>query len=133
MVDDSCTTFCMARKDRTITSNVTSSIFPYIITSLALLFFLLVLMAHHDDHHQQENPSLFIQSDASNGANFKRQSTSEASTRRDCRDNNPTKASNAFHFSPIGRKGGRHFSWRDEVFNTSAHEVPSGPNPISNR
>ncbi|KAL3523196.1 hypothetical protein ACH5RR_016030 [Cinchona calisaya] len=128
MVDDSCTSLCMARKNKTITSKISSSsISPYI----TLLFFVLLLMVHH----QQENPIFSIQIGAKNGANLKRQSTSQSSTRRELRNNIPTRASDAiFHFSPMGRKGGRqHFSWRDEVFNSNAHEVPSGPNPISNR
>lgn len=39
---------------------------------------------------------------------------------------------NEIPFPPMGRKGGRRH-YRDGVFNASAHEVPSGPNPISNR
>ncbi|CAI9090704.1 OLC1v1025529C1 [Oldenlandia corymbosa var. corymbosa] len=90
-----------------------------ICTSLALLFFmLLVMMANLDDHP-------FC------GANFKRRkllgfSATEKSS-REISSNNGVQ---------IGRRGGKHhhFSWRDNyVFNASAHEVPSGPNPISNR
>lgn len=39
-----------------------------------------------------------------------------------------------------GSKGGRNsraplppLIWRNKIFNASEHEVPSGPNPISNR
>ncbi|KAM7500419.1 hypothetical protein LguiA_024833 [Lonicera macranthoides] len=42
--------------------------------------------------------------------------------------------------TPTGRRGGPSYkihrrspSWRQRALNASAHEVPSGPNPISNR
>lgn len=136
MKDDSCSLFCKARSDGTITCKFNSSISPYIV-SLALLIFLLLFIVH-----QQENPSSSLQIDESYGAKLRKQSASGSSTRRGCRGN--LKSTNAIHFSAIGRKGGlgRHnfkvyespsFSWRDKVFNDSAHEVPSGPNPNSNR
>ena len=140
-MDGSCSPFCMARNEgrRPISYKFASSIFPYI-TSLTLLFFLLVLIADH--HHQQENPSSFQQADPryeSAKLTGQKQMISKSSTRRDCRDSAHDSTNNGIHFSPIGRKGGRHsvkvpsFSWRDKIFSASAHEVPSGPNPISNR
>lgn len=127
MSTDFCSPFCMARRvDGTVT---------FKITLLALfLLLLLVMMANLDDDQSQS--SLSQGNDPTYVASSKSQKTSEpSSTRRACRDKkSPTKAKNAVHSSPTGRRGGgNHFSWWDRVFNASAHEVPSGPNPISNR
>ncbi|WRX13250.1 hypothetical protein QQP08_005737 [Theobroma cacao] len=46
---------------------------------------------------------------------------------------NRSKSTDANHFSPPARRRRRWpFPWREKIFNASAHEVPSGPNPISN-
>ncbi|KAF3450097.1 hypothetical protein FNV43_RR06177 [Rhamnella rubrinervis] len=50
-------------------------------------------------------------------------------------------SNNAIHVPPPGRRKGRFrarprsppLPWQEKIFNASEHEVPSGPNPISNR
>ncbi|GKV24526.1 hypothetical protein SLEP1_g34128 [Rubroshorea leprosula] len=39
---------------------------------------------------------------------------------------------NALSVPPPGRRRSS-LPWQERVYNTSSHEVPSGPNPISNR
>nr|KYP50113.1 hypothetical protein KK1_028096 [Cajanus cajan] len=50
----------------------------------------------------------------------------------------PKQTANDTHVSDLlkGPKGGSSRvprQWKNKIFNASAHEVPSGPNPISNR
>lgn len=61
---------------------------------------------------------------------------SQYTARRLFRDN----SKDSVQIAPIGKKGGRKrvhksrpLAWVDRIFNSSAHEVPTGPNPISNR
>ncbi|KAB1221587.1 hypothetical protein CJ030_MR2G027100 [Morella rubra] len=50
----------------------------------------------------------------------------------------PTATSNAIHVPPPGRRRGSFqaskspLPWQKKTFDASEHEVPSGPNPISN-
>ncbi|GLT69550.1 hypothetical protein SLA2020_416930 [Shorea laevis] len=41
-----------------------------------------------------------------------------------------TVSTNAIH---VRRRGKPPLPWQEKIFNASEHEVPSGPNPISNR
>ncbi|KAI8000131.1 hypothetical protein LOK49_LG09G02760 [Camellia lanceoleosa] len=97
-----------------------SSTSPYI-ASLTLLFILLLFTPV-----------------TSRGEVFKKNSTGLSTQRRVASENlkrngfkvlqadRKTRGSSRVHSSPLPARGGG-------VFNASAHEVPSGPNPISNR
>lgn len=110
--------------------------------SLSLFFFLLIAMADHP------RPSLRSSLEAHHLNNTKPSSSSPARILRDDSDQeNPKREAvdSISSSSSMGRKGRVHnnnivggspssFSWREgRSLNASAHAVPSGPNPISNR
>ncbi|CAL5184441.1 unnamed protein product [Lathyrus oleraceus] len=104
--------------------------FPSIITCMTLFFSL--LLAFHFTMAVQEHTltsSSSTKDDRSN--NMVASSTNEAST-QNFKTNIPD-----LQKGPKGRKHSRgsrpSFQWKNKIFNDSEHEVPSGPNPISNR
>ncbi|TMW86939.1 hypothetical protein EJD97_020681 [Solanum chilense] len=92
-----------------------------IIISLLTLFFFLVTIVMSDN--RQVEPS-----DHHHDAIKKNIPKNLSSERRNYKEDQVSS-------TILGRKGKNHQSqkWRDKSLNVSAHEVPSGPNPISNR
>ncbi|CAK9187555.1 unnamed protein product [Ilex paraguariensis] len=97
-----------------ITCKMTFTSFsPY----MALLFFLLIVMADDQQH-----------------------SFPEVTSRVEATNENTSQSTNKIQIPHLGRKVGPHrvhrsssSPWRRErIFKAGAHEVPSGPNPISN-
>ncbi|OIT35285.1 hypothetical protein A4A49_07821 [Nicotiana attenuata] len=103
----------------------------YNIASLLTLFFFLLLTVMAEDGQIQPN-SLQV--------NY-HSSADHYAIKKKLREDQIT--SNTVQYSPIMGRRGKHeypkvhqspsYLWRDKSLNASAHEVPSGPNPISNR
>ncbi|KAA8537167.1 hypothetical protein F0562_029607 [Nyssa sinensis] len=124
----------MAGNGITTCRRVSSSTSPYNIASVILLFFLILVrttititMALAAEKGHSFPPAV-----TSREGSIRRNSMDQFTTRRaSCNDNSKT---DAIQISSTGRRGGPYrVNWRERVFNASAHEVPSGPNPISNR
>ncbi|KAK4711573.1 hypothetical protein R3W88_006086 [Solanum pinnatisectum] len=96
----------------------------YNIISLLTLFFFLVTIVMSDD--QQVEPSTL--QDHHHDATKKNIPKPVSTERRNYKEDQVSS-------TIMGRKGKNHQSqkWRDKSLNVNAHEVPSGPNPISNR
>jgi len=105
-------------------------------TSLTILFFLLIMfhttMANKDHR--------FLLGTTRDGGYFKKGRMEFSTTRPDMRNVKTVSKANVIHIPPqSSRRRGRfraHRSplpWQEGIFSASAHEVPSGPNPLSNR
>ncbi|EOX96818.1 Uncharacterized protein TCM_005975 [Theobroma cacao] len=114
------------------------------VTCMTLFFFLLI-MVHSSTmgmaDSTRERTSNFPHANSSRERDGTSHYCTEFSTRRpagrrmmEANYDNRSKSTDANHFSPPARRRRRWPSpWREKIFNASAHEVPSGPNPISNR
>ncbi|KAL2340121.1 hypothetical protein Fmac_008061 [Flemingia macrophylla] len=113
------------------------------ITCMTLLIFSLLLAFHFSMAVPER--SLSTLASIEDGAK-KRNTTAAASAREGNKQNpktetTPNQTANDSHVSVLlkGSKGGSSraprppFQWQNRIFNASKHEVPSGPNPISNR
>ncbi|KAL9406757.1 hypothetical protein Peur_003729 [Populus x canadensis] len=106
-------------------------------TSLTILFFLLI-MSHTTTAIKEHR---FLLGTSRDGEYIKKNGMEYFANRRHDMGNAKTVSkANIIHIPPpSSRRRGRfraHRSplpWQEGVFNDSAHEVPSGPNPISNR
>lgn len=114
------------------------AIFPSSITCMTLFFSL--LLAFHFAMAVPENTLTSTNDDAKKRNNNNdnmvagRGSRNEASTQN--LKNNITPKGNHVPDLPKGRRSKaprRPLNWKNKIFNASEHEVPSGPNPISNR
>ncbi|KAK4360833.1 hypothetical protein RND71_019785 [Anisodus tanguticus] len=107
-----------------------------IVSFFTLFFFLITLMAK--DQQVQPNSSQ-VNYDSSVHHAIKKNIFKPLMERRNCKEDQITSTT-------MGRKGKHHEYrkvhhqsqkfhnlWRDKSLSASAHEVPSGPNPISNR
>ncbi|KAK1369345.1 CLAVATA3/ESR (CLE)-related protein 41 [Heracleum sosnowskyi] len=94
----------------------------YILASTTLLFFLLIIVST-TDQNLPPLPEISVPDKTMKSSVPK--STSQSFRQEDTAQ--PTVST--------GRRGGpyRSVNWRERSVNASAHEVPSGPNPISNR
>ncbi|CAK8531770.1 unnamed protein product [Lathyrus sativus] len=103
--------------------------FPSTITCITL-FFSLLLAFHFIMAVQEHTLTPSTKDDRSN--NMVATSTNERNTQ-----NFKTNIPDLQKGHPKGRKHSRasrpSFQWKNKIFNDSEHEVPSGPNPISNR
>ncbi|KAJ8545013.1 hypothetical protein K7X08_017596 [Anisodus acutangulus] len=106
-----------------------------IVSFFTLFFFLVTLMA--EDRQVQPNSSQVKYHSSADHA-IKKNIFKPLMERRNCKEDQITS-------TIMGRKGKHHeypkihhqsqksYLWRDKSLSASAHEVPSGPNPISNR
>lgn len=111
-----------------------------ILTCMALSFILLVLVFHTTTAIREHSIPL-------NEIMEKKSNVKEFATRRHGIGNSKSlstrqsvsTATSSAHVRPLGQRripGSAHRTpllWHESAFNSSAHEVPSGPNPISNR
>jgi hypothetical protein len=116
---------------------------PYL-TSLTIFFFLLLLIS--DTTMADTDKNLTFRAGAMKRNNMESFTSrkllgfgkSSSKTNSTCKSEST--ATNAIHVNPSpGRRRGRFqagkspLPWQEKIFNASEHEVPSGPNPISNR
>ncbi|KAK2635050.1 hypothetical protein Ddye_029842 [Dipteronia dyeriana] len=109
---------------------------PYIIITISIFFFLLIFVqtSAENESHTTTLPHITVRNAAAintNNMELAKPKNSQANA----------KPTTDHHLPLMGRKRG-HFrtgksplpqAQQQRIFNTSAHEVPSGPNPISNR
>ncbi|KAK3189083.1 hypothetical protein Dsin_028644 [Dipteronia sinensis] len=112
---------------------------PYIIITISIFFFLLIFVQTSTDEAENEShtttlPHITVR----NAAAINTNNMGLAKPKKAQPNVKPT---TDHHLPLMGRKRG-HFrtgksplpqAQQQRIFNTSAHEVPSGPNPISNR
>ncbi|GAV75060.1 hypothetical protein CFOL_v3_18539 [Cephalotus follicularis] len=108
--------------------------FPYI-TTVALIFLLLMLLHTTMGYKEDTLPKL-----TTTDGVMKRKNLGFTRTRRlGIGHGKIDSKKNVIHIPPPSRRREWFRSprsplpWKDGIFNASAHEVPSGPNPISNR
>ena len=116
---------------------------PYL-TSMTLFFFLLLLVSNTTmaDKNLRFSP-LVASRDGSmkrNNMEFTSRKLGVGKSKTNSTCKSESTATNAIHVNPSpGRRRGRFqagkspLPWQEKIFNASEHEVPSGPNPISNR
>lgn len=102
------------------------------------LFFLLIIL-----HSTMANNIKINEADKKNAMELittRRHGIGISKTFSSTRQSVPVATDNAIHVPPPARRKGRFgahrgspFPWQEKIFNASEHEVPSGPNPISNR
>ncbi|KAI5332408.1 PREDICTED: PHAVU_009G244400g [Prunus dulcis] len=114
-------------------------------TTLATLFFFFLLMIFHISmarHHSFPIPSATSSSTSrSHGVGAIKKNVMELGTRRSSShgaryskaDESTGESSRRRGLGFRVRPGRQPFPWQENMFNAGAHEVPSGPNPISNR
>ncbi|KAI4332094.1 hypothetical protein L6164_017031 [Bauhinia variegata] len=117
--------FCMA--------GAGDAVFPSI--TCMTLFFSFLLLFHFTTAAPVSVKQLTLSpTSTKDGVNKKTTMEVNASTRQDLAQKETT---NAVHVPQLGRGRSRPPSsplpWQNKIFNASEHEVPSGPNPISNR
>lgn len=117
-----------------MTTTTTTSFINSPLVALATLFFFLlpVLMAHQ--HHTLPPPT------SSTHIPTNTNPSQPLLTSQNRVQDHKTETQATTSVPPTGRRGGPSYrihrrspSWRQRALNASAHEVPSGPNPISNR
>ncbi|KAI9198200.1 hypothetical protein LWI28_011747 [Acer negundo] len=113
---------------------------PYIIITISIFFFLLIFVQTSTDEAENEShtttlPHITVR----NAAAINNNNNMELAKPKKAQAN--AKPTTDHHLPLMARKRG-HFrtgksslpqAQQQRIFNTSAHEVPSGPNPISNR
>lgn len=100
--------------------------FPSTITCMTLFFFFSLLLAFHFSMAVQEHTlTSSTKDDAKKVATLAKEG-SRQNFKTNIKPNQSTKGIHV-HDLQKGIKG------RNKIFNASDHEVPSGPNPISNR
>ncbi|OAY54405.1 hypothetical protein MANES_03G072000v8 [Manihot esculenta] len=105
----------------------TDVISPYLLTCFTFFFFFLLISNAHSSmaNTDQSLPP------AATTTNFTQNGMPFLATRPSLANENNNTVSESqqrglrFSRSPL--------PWQEKIFNASAHEVPSGPNPISNR
>ncbi|KAL6349888.1 hypothetical protein AAG906_001775 [Vitis piasezkii] len=111
-----------------VTRKTSTSISPYN-ASVTLFFFLLMAVPITTAH--KENSSFTPPATSTDASTMKVNGGMDPTPTR--RSRRTTPHNNAIQIPPPGARTERSPSWRQRVFNASVHEVPSGPNPISNR
>ncbi|KAK4564561.1 hypothetical protein RGQ29_006583 [Quercus rubra] len=115
---------------------------PYL-TSMTLFFFLLLLVSNTTmaDKNLRFSPLVASRDGSMKRSNMeftsRKLGVGKSKTNSTCKSESTT--ANAIHVPSPGRRKERYqaskspLPWQDKIFNASEHEVPSGPNPISNR
>ncbi|QHO38062.1 hypothetical protein HN51_004489 [Arachis hypogaea] len=100
--------------------------FPSSFTSFVTLFFFSLLLAFHFSMAIPIKHTFFTPLTSSKRNTLNTMVVASPSPSREA-----TKKNN----NVLDRRASRppSFQWRNKIFNVSQHEVPSGPNPISNR